>query len=283
MQSKLHPGGGKWNMRRPDRRRALYVLLPVLGLLTLACTCSGLMDPMGLFREAVAPEAGEVMEGIETLQASRGTATPRPQGGDSLPDLLASGSVEVAAVESNSEGETQGKVLTVQFANPGSNEVIVDVPCGLVFHPVSSAEDQRMMVIQPGSAVVPPAGDAELSPYVVCIDPERDAPSLDSTYQVGEVESGALGDLAQCLCGRSLGEGLSLEAGMETMAVQFAVWSVSTGQSPKDLFGGQMPAGSAVEEMLGEEGGQMLEGLQELVAGPAQDLLEECGIELEGE
>jgi hypothetical protein len=259
----------------------LPAALAVLALVALACTCSNLANPAQLLRNAVPEDADQVIGQIEgTLQAVSTPPTPGPSGGQSLLDLTASGRLDLLGVEGTADSETLGRILSVQVTNPDSGQVVVEVPCGLVFEP-AGGEVQRMMVIQPSSAAIQGGGSAELKPFVVCIDPEQEAPTVGTTFQIGTMAAGDLDKLAGCICNEPLEGDLSLSAGADFLGVQMAVWAVSTGDSPRAMMERDM--GGAAGEALGETGAEFLGNMMDMLLAPANQWLERCDVQIEGE
>lgn len=282
--------------RSAGRSSKAVLAIAAMTLAALACTCGLIPSTQEILSRVELPDSEELFEAVGTVESfaqdngtefpTRATSTPRSDaavsGGNPLPALIDQGRVEVENVQSNEEGQTQGPLLTVQLTNPESGEVVVDVPCGLIFHP-GSEDDQRMMVIQPASAELSAFGTAQVSPYVICIDSGKDAPDLAAIYRVGVMAEGELLKIAECICEEDLSDELSAEAGFDQFGVQFAVWAVSDGE-PLSMFSGEdMPEGGAVDDMFGEEFGDMFAGLEQLFIAPAQEWLDRCGIEIQSE
>jgi hypothetical protein len=205
--------------------------------------------------------------------------------GNSLAELVGAERLDLESVSATGEG-IQGQVLMVQLTNPGNDEVIVTIPCGFYFSP-GDDEEQRLMVIQPASVSIPAGGTATVEPYVICIDSSKAGPEASSTYHLGEIVSGDLLKLAECLCQEELPSPMDLTAGMDAMGVQFAVWAVSDGilagtemidsqGALEELLGGELGT-----EFLGEEFTEMLQQLMLLYGEGAQPWLDRCGIELD--
>lgn len=275
--------------RLHSRRRKLHLALGFLSLAALACTCTALGSPGELFGGLLPEEVDEAVEGARATLAEpteeeevpptdRPEPSPQAETAPGLPGLLAAGRVASEGVEANSEGQIQGPILTVQLTNPESEEVVVEVPCGLIFRPETAEDEQRLMSIQPASTTLSGDGSAQVEPYVICIDADRAAPSLGTAYEVGEMASGDLLKLAECLCEEELA---GSTFGMEQMGVQFAVWSVSSGMSMEEMLTGGGEGEGALGEFLGEEGEELFGMMQEMFVAPAQEILERCDIELE--
>ncbi|MBN1311655.1 MAG: hypothetical protein JXB30_09565 [Anaerolineae bacterium] len=218
-----------------------------------------------------------------------------PAGGDAdgLLEQLDAGELTLDGVDV-SESATIGPVLSVEVTNPGSEDVTVIIPCGLIFEPQDSGE-QRMMVIQQTSAVVPAGGSASIEAVVACIDSIQSTPSGVTGYTVGTSAGGELLTLANCLCQRDLNIESDMFGGMGT---QLAVWAVVDGTSPSAMLddfeqaegamGDLLEGLEALEGLEGMEGmDELLEQLQDLdqFLGPAVDeaeaILSECGISVQ--
>ena len=201
------------------------------------------------------------------------------------PAFLQLGEAVLDGVVSTSEGETEGRILTVQITNPGNDEVLVTIPCGLIFKPEPGRDEQQLMVIQQASATIPPGESADLTPYVICIESSKAVPESGSAYQVGVMATGDLLKLAQCICNETL---VDIEtdplAAMDQIGLQFYVWMVSDGLSMDEMVAGMEEAEGALGQ-IGATG--LLEGMEELVGGLmelfqdfGQDWLEKCDIEI---
>jgi hypothetical protein len=248
------------------RRWALLGFVLVIASSTLAC---GVVD-FAIGDQDVQDEGNDVGSGVT---------------GDSFADLVRTERLDLESVSATGEG-IQGQVLMVQLTNPGNDEVIVTIPCGFYFTP-GDDEEQRLMVIQPASVSVPAGDSATIEPYVICIDSSKAGPEASSTYHLGEVVTGDLLTLAECLCEEDLPSPFDLTGGMEAMGVQFAVWAVSDGIDAgtelidaqgalEELLGGELGT-----EFLGEEFTEMLQQLMLLYGEGAQPWLDRCGIELD--
>jgi hypothetical protein len=248
------------------RRWALLGFVLVIASSTLAC---GVVD-FAIGDQDVQNEGNDVGSGVT---------------GDSFADLVRTERLDLESVSATGEG-IQGQVLMVQLTNPGNDEVIVTIPCGFYFTP-GDDEEQRLMVIQPASVSIPAGGTATVEPYVICIDSSKAGPEASSTYHLGEVVTGDLLTLAECLCEEDLPSPFDLTGGMEAMGVQFAVWAVSDGIDAgtelidaqgalEELLGGELGT-----EFLGEEFTEMLQQLMLLYGEGAQPWLDRCGIELD--
>jgi hypothetical protein len=203
-----------------------------------------------------------------------------PSGEDTF---LGPGKVE--SVQSVSEGETSGEIIVVQVTNPTEDEVVVTIPCGLIFEPPPGSDEQRLMVIQSASATLAPGESTTLSPYVICIDSSRGVPEYGSTYQIGTFASNDLLKLAECICSETLADVETDPMGyFNQFGLQFAIWSVSDGLSfdelTKEMEDAEGALGQITTEGLPEEFQQAFESFMGTFLGFGQEWLEKCDLEV---
>ncbi len=215
------------------------------------------------------------------------TATDAPAAID--PGIWGLGGAVLDEVISVAEGNTSGPILTVRVTNPTSAPIEVTIPCGLIYQPDDDSGEQRLMVIQAVSITLAAGETGELSPYVVCIDADRSIPSTGSAYYVGSLASGDLLKLAQCLCMEALITDFDADpmGYMESMSVQFAVWSAAGGISLETMGESLDEAEGAMgalgqSELMGEFE-EMFGGMSEFFGMMGGDWLEKCGIEIKPE
>jgi len=189
------------------------------------------------------------------------------------------GVVTVGGVLANSQDEdTFGQILTLQLTNPGTEEVIVTVPCGLVFEP-SDAVNQRLMMVQPLEVALAAGETQSPTPYVVCIDLAAAAPSFNQAYSLGSLaDNPDLLKLAECVCNKELSTELD---SFDGVGVQMAAWSVSVGGD----FSQVMEDEDATANMLGDDfGGSMdeaMDAFMQMMSMFGDEWLKTCEIELE--
>ncbi|HEY46623.1 MAG: hypothetical protein AMJ88_10890 [Anaerolineae bacterium SM23_ 63] len=258
-----------------SRRRRLP---SVVGLLLIAFVT--LSTSPGCTPQTVATEKVAATEAIEAPEQD---LEPSAEAGVQGPVQFGDASIEY--VESISEDETSGQILTVQVTNPTTGEIVVTIPCGLIFDPGPESDEQRLMVIQEASASLLPGEEATLTPYVICIDSSNAIPESGSTYHVGVMATGDLLKLAQCICKETLVD-IEMDplAFMDQFGLQFAVWTVSDGLSFEEMFEGMEEAGGALGEISAEDFTEEMEelfgGVMEIFQGVGQDWLERCQIEI---
>jgi hypothetical protein len=177
------------------------------------------------------------------------------------------------------DGDTQGEIIEISVTNQSGEELVFEIPAGLVFSP-NETNEQDLMVLDAVVVDLDPGETIVLTPYVVCIDASAATPSSGSEYQIGYLESGDLLAFAQCVDEEEDG---TLD--QEDLGLQFAVWSiVSSGNIM------EMP------ELSEEEGGALSGLMEELEAIPGmgdaldemllvigEEWLQRCGISVEGE
>ncbi len=191
------------------------------------------------------------------------------------------GVITIEGVLANSEDEdTFGQIMTLQLTNPGTEEVIVTVPCGLVFTP-SDEENQRMMMVQPLEVSLAAGETKSPTPYVVCIDVDAGAPKFNNTYSIGSlVDNPDLLKFAQCICNQEL----STELGsMDGVGVQMAAWSVSVGGDFSNILEENSAMADMLEQEFGDSLGEAMDQFRQMVSMFGDEWLDECEIELEKE
>jgi len=176
--------------------------------------------------------------------------------GPGLAEQVEGGDLELVDVVAS--GEITGPGMRVAVHNPGSEDITATIPCGFFFEP-DDADDQRLMVVQPASVVVPAGGEAELTAYVVCIDATSSTPSEGATYRLGSMVRGDMLKLAQCACGEDLSAD---ESFMDGLGVMITGWTISEGLTLEDMAaeGAEGAMGDLFAEGMGEVLG-MFEGL----------------------
>lgn len=247
--------------------RKLVVLIAFIIMSSLACSFLG--DLSGNTGEGVDQSGGgeNSRSGIEVDSSLDGT---------SLGQLLSSGAVGLGGIEANQDGETAGQILTVRLTNPGTEEILLDFPCGLVFIPTTT-DEQPLMMIQPLNVAVPGGATVEVTPHVVCVDIGSSAPASASKYTVGYLTSDEeLLALAECVCQKEL----SAELGdFETLGVQFAAWTIQSGDDLNELM--EMGEGAAGDLLGSEVFTGMADLILEMVTSLGDDWLTQCGINVQ--
>jgi hypothetical protein len=260
---------------RMSRRRRLP---SIVGLLLFAFVT--LSTSTGCTPQIVATEKEAA---TETIEAPEQDLEPSTEAGVQGPVQI--GDALIEHVESISEDETSGQILTVQVTNPTTDEIVVTIPCGLIFNPGPESDEQRLMVIQEASTSLQPDEEATLTPYVVCIDSSNAVPESGSTYHIGVMATGDLLKLAECICNETLVD-IEMDplAFMDQFGLQFAVWTVTDGLSFEEMFEGMEEAGGALGEIGAEDFTEEMEelfgGVMEMFQGVGQDWLEKCQIEI---
>lgn len=193
--------------------------------------------------------------------------------------MLNSGDLNLEGIQANSdEADTYGPILTLQLTNPGTEEVVISIPCGLVFVP-GDDQYQRLMMVQPLEVALAPGETQSSTPYVVCIDVSASAPEYNETYSIGTLaDNPDLLKFAECICNQELSDEM---ASMDGLGVQMAAWSISTGGDFANLSDEEGAMADLFDEEFGEDIDEMLSQFTEMFASFGGEWLERCEIELE--
>jgi hypothetical protein len=215
------------------------VNIPIVSTVQAAASQVGTLQALGTAvgtLQAVGTALATISSSYITAQATFAAATPAPTAvvpPDSLlPARLKAGQLKLDSITVDSNGaDFYGPILSVQVTNPGSQDVLTTIPCGLIFVPDDNSQ-QRLMVLQPISAVVAAKSPAVLKPFVDCIDDSKHAPANASTYQLGTMASGDLLKLAACACTQPLSINADLN---REFGLQVAVWHTSDPKFPSEI------------------------------------------------
>ncbi len=223
-----------------QRKSTLFLGLLVSLAVVLGCSLPGRI-------------LGQVSEIPSIEESPPGAILPA---GPDLAQQVEGGDLEL--VDLVASGEIAGPGMRVAVHNPGPEDITATIPCGFFFEP-EVADDQRLMVVQPASVVVPAGGEAELTAYVVCIDANSSTPSEGSSYRLGSMVSGDLLKLAQCACGEDLSADEDFMGGL---GVMITGWTISEGMTLEDMAaeGAEGAMGDLFSEGMGQVLG-MFEGL----------------------
>lgn len=191
-------------------RRGFQLLLILLLVFAVGSSCSPFQRFAGV--EGESQEIGHE-QGIDVHISLENTT---------LGQQLESGEVTLDQLDI-AEEDTQGEIIRVHLANQTEEELVVEIPAGLVFSPEES-DEQDLMVLDAVVVTLEPEETLILTPYVVCIDAGAAVPSSGSAYQVGYLESDDLLRFAQCVDQESNG---SLT--QDDIGLQFAVWAIASG------------------------------------------------------
>ena len=178
--------------------------------------------------------------------------------GEGLPDQVNRRQLLITRLTAN--GDIAGPGIQVVVHNPGPDDITTTIPCGFFFQP-DDPSDQRLMVVQPVSAVVPAGGEVTLTVFVVCIDSAKASPDEGASYTLGGSQSGDLLKLAQCACGENLADSLDPFQGIGLMT---AGWMIGDGQSFGDMRADAEEAEGALGEIWGEGATGMLSMFEEI-------------------
>jgi hypothetical protein len=179
---------------------------------------------------------------------------------------------ELKIVRVTASGEIAGPGIKVVVHNPGPDDITTTIPCGFIFEPDDPA-DQRLMVVQPVTAVIPAGGEATLTVFVVCIDSSKEPPDDGATYAPGSMQSGDLLKLAKCACGEDLAGSLNP---FEGMGVMVSGWMISEGMSFAELQAEDSEG--ATSGTFGEAASEAAAGMLEVLETSSTGWFDRCGI-----
>jgi len=179
---------------------------------------------------------------------------------------------ELKIVRVTASGEIAGPGIKVVVHNPGPDDITTTIPCGFIFEP-DDPTDQRLMVVQPVTAVIPAGGEATLTVYVVCVDSSKEPPDDGATYAPGSMQSGDLLKLARCACREDLAGSLNP---FEGMGVMIAGWMISEGMSFAELQAEDSEG--ATSGTFGEAASEAAAGMLEMFEASSTGWFDRCGI-----
>jgi hypothetical protein len=194
-----------------------------------------------------------------------------------LGQRIKSGDMIIELIESTGGG-TQGQIIEMVIINQSSEEIIFEVPPGLVFSPVGT-DEQELMVLDGEVVTLEPAETIVLSPYVICIESSASTPSSGSAYEIGYLADGDLLAFAECVDQETNGDLYEDDIGL-----QFAVWSIANHGSMLEMPEGSEEVEGAFSELTAEwEILGLLETMTELMSGMSENWLQRCDISVGGE
>jgi hypothetical protein len=196
----------------------------------------------------------------------------------SLGQQVGSGDVILESIEIVAE-DTQGEIIEISVSNQSEEELLFEIPPGLVFES-DAPDEQNLMVLDAVVITLDPEETITLTPYVICIEADVAAPSSGSSYQIGYLESGDLLNFAKCVDQQADG---TLD--QDDFGLQFAVWSITSGENVMDLPELTGVEGGALSEMMEEleAFSELMEGFEEITLSFGEDWLQRCGISIGGE
>jgi hypothetical protein len=194
-----------------------------------------------------------------------------------LAKRIKSGDMVIELIESTGGG-TQGQIIEMVIINQSGEEIIFEVPPGLVFSPVGS-DEQDLMVLDGEVVTLEPDDTIVLTPYVVCIESSASTPSSGSAYEIGYLADGDLLAFAQCVDQDTNGD-----LGEDDIGLQFAVWSIANQGYVLEMPESLGEEGGAFSELMEEwEVSGMLETMTEMMSLISDDWLQRCDISVGGE
>lgn len=268
----------------PESKPSRSALIPILIVVAVICVIGTVIIGVAAFAAffflgVSMPSSAIVVPTplpVTVVAVSTSTAVPSAPA-DGLLAQMAAGEVSVDSVTVAQPGDTIGPVLSVQVSNPSQESVDARIACGTIFQPGDSGE-QRLMVIQETMVTVSPGETADLDAYVACIDSGRSAPSGQEGYSVGSMADDKLLALANCLCEQDI-EAQAAADPMWTLAVQFAVWTVSDDIDLAGLSSGTETGEGALGDLFGGPMGEMLGPLFEGIFSQSAAILTECEVD----
>jgi hypothetical protein len=278
-----------------SRNQKLAVWFGLLFILAIACSTFGSSNNQSNLQNGNQADVEAIQDNQNTGQSqvienSNNQSEEAVQESDEDPSEETSGEAEffqqlnngvltLEGITANSQDEdTYGPILTLQLTNPGTEEILVSVPCGLVFTP-SDDDNQRLMMVQPLEVALAAGETKSPAPYVVCIDVAASAPSYNDTYSVGYLtDNPNLLKFAECICNKELNTALE---SMDGVGVQFAAWSIETGGDFSQVLEENGAMSDFVEEEFGDGLDDAVTQFMEMMTLFGDDWLEECEIDLE--
>jgi len=194
-----------------------------------------------------------------------------------LGQRIKSGDMIIELIESTGGG-TQGQIIEMVIINQSGEEIIFEVPPGLVFAPVGS-DEQELMVLDGEVVTLEPGETIVLSPYVICIESSASTPSSESAYEIGYLADGDLLAFAQCV-----DQETNSEIREDDIGLQFAAWSIANHGPILEMPEGSGDDDGALSELTEEwEDAGLLETMTELMSEMSDDWLQRCDISVDGE
>lgn len=243
---------------------AVLACSPALPNIPIVSTVQAAASQVGTL-EAAATALSTLTSSVISAQATFAAATPVPTPvvpADSLlPAQLKANQLKLKGVTVNSSGtDFYGPIMQIEVTNPGTTDVVTNIPCGLIFMPTDNTQ-QRLMVLQPISGVVSANGSAPLTAFVDCIDDSKHAPPNAATYSIGDMSTGDLLKLAACTCGQPLAINSDIN---QEFGLIVAVWHTTDPQFPSQITSSLI--------------GPALQPLMPLFLASANGWLSKCGL-----
>lgn len=291
-----------------NKRLSISLIVILLILVSLACSGSqSLFNSSGVKGEAQDAEHTEWSDLFEGDQQNQDRQDPgsdtlegetrSSDGADSDQSSQPSGEIEVdpsldqttlgQQIQSGdliidliktTGGGTQGKIIEIVMINQSGEEIIFEIPPGLVFSPVGS-DEQDLMVLDGEIVTLDPGETIVLSPYVICIESSASTPSSGSAYQIGYLADGDLLAFAECVDRETEGD-----LGDDDFSLQLAAWSIANqGQILAMPEGIEGLEGAFAEMLEGWEISGLLEIMTETMGAMSEEWIQRCDLSLEGD
>lgn len=253
-----------------QRFRKAHILLWIPVLLGMACLSTGKQAPAENTNQ-LENTSTEMMEDTGMPGAYPGLS------GTDFGSLLMGGKLQLNGVSANSSDEdTYGQILSMSLTNLSTGEIIVTLPCGLVFVP-DDDENQRLMMVQESSIVLGPGETKTPTPFVVCIDVAAGAPSFSDSYQPEYmVNDLKMAQLAECVCQKELD--LSLGS-LDGVGVQFAAWAIDMGGDFSQTLDENPEMTAYFEGEYGDSLEAAVAEMMQMVSMFGDSWLQDCGID----
>jgi hypothetical protein len=268
-------------LEKKMKKMNLITIIGMLVLLAMACASFGGNNNNTANQETIGNtsenQADQKMP--ENNDGDSENSGKEDTGGGSLWDtefgnMLESGDLVVEQIHSNADEETNGRILTVQFTNPSNDDLVITLPCGLVFIPTET-DEQELMLIQPQELTLAAGESAPVTPYVVCVELTAPAPAINSGYTIGYLAGDQLLKFAECICEAPLNEELD---SMDGVGVQFAAWTISVNGDFTSILEEDIDLG---DEFIGLEDDELVQEITEMFSMHGTEWLDRCGIILE--
>ncbi len=194
-----------------------------------------------------------------------------------LGQRIKSGDMIIELIESTGGG-TQGKIIEIVLINQSGEEIFFEIPPGLVFSPVSS-DEQDLMVLDGEIVTLDPGETIVLSPYVICIESSASTPSSGSAYEIGYLADGDLLAFAECVDRETDGD-----LGEDDISLQLAAWSIANQGQILAMPEGSEDLEGAFSELIDMwEFSGLLESMTEMMGAMSEEWIQRCDISLGGE
>jgi len=221
---------------------------------------------------------GERPESSDSAESPENLGLDASLDNTTLGQHINSGDLIIEQIESTGGG-TQGEIIEVVIINESGEEIVFEIPPGLVFSPINTGE-QDLMVLDGEVVILEPGETIVFSPYVICIDASAATPSSGSVYQVSYLESGDLLAFAECV-----DEETDDTLSPDDIGLQFAVWSIANDgnvlEMPEITEAEEGAYAGLMEELAAIPG--MVDTMEDMMGVFSEEWLQRCDISVGGE